>query len=118
MTTHTALTALGTKSDEYTANAADLTMQAADQVDGEEVTHVGNLLIVAHNTGASPHTITVTSVADDQGRTGDISYSLGAGEYAVFGPFAIKGWRATADAMLDFEADDAEVYFGVVKVPG
>lgn len=113
---HTPLTALGTKTNVYTANAADLTMTAADVSNKEQVTATGNELIIAHNTGASTYTITISSVVDEQGRTGDISaYSLGAGEYAVFGPFGTEGWRQT-DGKLYFEASNVAVKFGVVRL--
>jgi len=113
---HTPLMALGTKTNAYTANAADLTMTAADATNKEQVALTGNELIIAHNTGASARTITVTSVVDEMGRTGDVSaYSLGAGEYAVFGPFGTEGWRQT-NSKLYFEANHAEVKFGVVKL--
>lgn len=113
---HTPLTALGTKTDAYSANAADLTMTAADTVNKEMVALTGNELVVAHNTGAAEHTVTVTSVVDEMGRTGNVAaYAVGAGEYAVFGPFGTEGWRQS-DGKLYFEANHAEVLFGVVKL--
>jgi len=114
---HTPFTALGSKTNVYTANAADITMLVADVSNKEMVVASGNDLVVAHNTGGSPYTITVSSVVDPYGRTGDVAaYSLGAGEYAVFGPFANDGWRQT-DGKLYFEASNAAVKFGVVKLP-
>jgi len=113
---HTPLTALGTKTDDYSAGAADLTMTAADVANKESVTMTGNELVIAHNTGVGAQTVTVSSVVDDQGRTGDIStYSLAADDYAVFGPFGTEGWRQS-DGALYFEADSADVKFGVVKL--
>jgi len=116
--TLTKLTALGTfPALQPAANSADLTMTAADTVNKEQFVASGNDLIIAHNTGASPHTITVTSVADGQTkRTGDITaYSLGAGEYAALGPFAKQGW-VQADGKIYLEANHAEVKFGVVQL--
>jgi hypothetical protein len=114
---HTPLTALGTKTDAYSAGAADLTMTAADASNKEEVTFTGAEIVIAHNTGASEHTVTISSVVDALGRTGDVSaYALAAGDYAVFGPLDIEGWRQSA-GKLYFEANDAEVKFGVVKLP-
>ena len=114
---HTPLVALGTKTNAYSANAADLTMTAADVSNYEEVALTGAEIIIAHNTGASAYTITISSVADAQGRTGDIAaYSLGAGEYAVFGPFGTEGWLQS-DGKLYFQASDAAVKFGVVRLP-
>jgi hypothetical protein len=114
---HTPLTALGTKTDAYSANAADLTMTAADTVNNEQVTLTGNELVIAHNTdGVNPYTVTVSSVVDDMGRDGDISaYSLAAGEYGVFGPLGIEGWRQS-DGKLYFEGSNAAIKFGVIKL--
>jgi hypothetical protein len=115
---HTPLTALGTKTDAYSAGEADLTMTAADAANYEEVSFTGNEIIIAHNTGASERNVTISSVADSQGRDGDISsYALAAGDYAVFGPFELEGWRQSG-GKLYFQADNAEVKFGVVKLPG
>lgn len=111
----TALAALGAYGS-YTANAADLTMTAADTSNQNACVLTAKVLLVAHNTGASAHNVTVTSVTDPYGRTGHITdYSLGAGEYAVFGPFEPAGWLQT-DGKLYFEADHAEVKFGLVKL--
>jgi hypothetical protein len=92
-------------------------MTAASVANKEQVALTGNELVIAHNTGAvDAHTITISSVIDDMGRTGDVAaYSLAAGEYAVFGPFGTEGWRQS-DAKLYFEANHAEVKFGVVKL--
>lgn len=113
---HTALIALGTKTSVYSAGAADLTMTAADVANKEQTTLTGDELVVAHNTDSGAHTVTITSIADSNGRTGNIaSYSLAAGDYVVFGPFEMDGWRQ-ADGALYFEADSATVKFGVIRV--
>lgn len=115
-TSLTKLTALGAYGS-YSANAADLTMTAADVANGNQFTFEGKDLVIAYNSDASAHTVTISSVADPYGRTGDISYSLGAGEYAVFGPFEASGWLQS-DGKIYLSADDASVKFGVVKLPG
>lgn len=102
----------------YAVNAADLTMAAANVSDKNQFVASGNDLVIAHNTGASEHTITITSIADPFGRTGDITaYALGAGEYAIFGPFKTTGWMQ-ADGKVYLEANHAEVKFGVATLPG
>jgi hypothetical protein len=113
---HTPLTALGTKTDAYSAGVADLTMTAADVANKEDVVLTGNELIIAHNTGVGAQTVTISSVVDEMGRTGDVSaYSLAADDYAVFGPFGTEGWRQTG-GKLHFEASSADVKLGVVKL--
>src|SRR5689334_19627624 len=92
-----------------TANAADLPMTAADATNKEQFVLDGKHIIIAHNTGAGARTVTLTSVADaGNARTGDITaYSIGAGEYAAFGPFDRQGWMQTAGYMY-IEAEHAE----------
>jgi hypothetical protein len=116
--TLTALAALGAYGT-YGANLADLPMTAADVANKNEVVATNNDLIIAHNTGGSAYTVTVTSVADPSfGRTGDIAaYSVGAGEYAAIGPMKNAGWKQ-ADGKLYFEASNAAVKLGVVALGG
>lgn len=114
-TSLTPLTALGAYGT-YSANAADVTMTAADVANKNQATMSAKLLLIAHNTGGSAYTVTVDSVADPYGREGDITtYSVGAGEYAVFGPFEPAGWRQS-DGKLYFEASNAAVKFGLVRL--
>ena len=114
-TSLTPLTALGAYGS-YSANAADLAMTAADIVNQNQATFGTKILLIAHNTGGSAQTVTVTSVTDPYNRDGDITtYSVGAGEYAVFGPFVPAGWLQS-DGKLYFEADSADVLFGLVRL--
>lgn len=116
--TLTKKTVLGSKTSAYsTANSADLAMAAANVSDKNQFACSGNDLVFAHNTGASPVTITINSVADPQlGRTGDIAaFSLGAGEYGIFGPFSRAGWQQS-DGYVYLEASAADVKFGVVQL--
>ena len=84
----------------------------------------GKTLLLAMNTDSGAHTVTVSSVADEKNRKGDITaYSLAAitgttPVIAQFGPFASAGWLTPTDgstpAGLWFEANDATVKFAVV----
>lgn len=106
------------KSDKTGYAKQTLTMSAADTVNLNSVPHTGKEVIIARNSGASPYTVTITSVADPvHGRTGDIAAaSLAAGEVAVFGPYPIDGWRQS-DARLYFQASNAAVLFTVLRLP-
>lgn len=117
-TTLTKTTALGAYGDYSVANSADLTMTVADVSNKNQFVASSSDLVIAHNTGGSAYTITVTSSADPHyQRTGDITtYSLGAGEYAVFGPFKRPGW-VQSDGYIYLEASNALVKFGVVVIP-
>ena len=114
--TLTKLTALGAFN-AYAANAADLTMTAADVANKEQFACSGKDLIFVHNTDAGVQTVTITSVDDAYGRAENITtYSMAAGEYAVFGPFVKHGWMQ-ADGNIYLEASAATVKIGVVAVP-
>ena len=87
----------------------------------------GKTVLVAMNTDSGAHTVTVSSVADDKNRKGDITtYSLAAitgttPVIAMFGPFVTAGWLTPTDGVtpagLWFEADSALVKFAVLTLP-
>jgi hypothetical protein len=76
------------------AGSADLVWTEADNANGNETTiSEGKTLLFAHNPTAGPLTITIGSVPDNLGRTGDISdYAVPAGGTSMFGPFKVDGW--------------------------
>jgi len=114
---HTPKVALGAYGDYSPVNSADYTYLAADVPNKEEVSLTGKELLIARNVDASPHTVTITSVVDEKGRLGDVAaYSLGANEFAVFGPFLTPGWLSTG-GLLFFEADNINIEFAVIKLP-
>lgn len=92
--------------------------EAADTVDKNKIVLTGKEVILAKNVGASPATVTVTSVADPYGRTKDISaVSVAAGVVKAFGPFTNRqGWLQT-DGSLYFEASAADIEFAVLVIP-
>jgi hypothetical protein len=98
------------------ANALDIALTAADVANKNQAAQAGSRqLLVAFNSGATPHTVTITSAADDKNRTGDLSaYSVGAGELAAF-LMKSGGWRQS-DSKLYFEADHAEIKFAVINI--
>lgn len=101
----------------YATAGVVVTMTAADTVNKEEFASTGKELVIAHNTGASPYTVTITSVADEYGRSGDITaYSIAAGVIAAFGPFPVHGWRQSNDKIY-LEANNIAVKFGVIVLP-
>lgn len=102
----------------YAAAGAAVTMAGADVSNKNQFTAEGSDLIVAHNTGAGAHNITITSAPDPFGRSGDISSeSIAAGEIRIYGPLKVTGW-IQSDGKVYLEADHAEVEFGVIKLPG
>lgn len=116
--THTAQVLKGAYGDYSSVNSADYTYTAADVTNKEQTKITGQEILLARNVnGAAAHTITINSVNTPFGRKGDVTaYSLGANEFAMFGPFEITGWIQT-DGNLYFEADNANIQFAVIKLP-
>lgn len=99
------------------ANAANLTFVAANTTDKEQFAAGGNDLVLVWNSGASPYTVTVNSVADAQNRTGDIAtYSIPAGTIAALGPFKQPGWVQT-DGKVYMEASNVAIKYAVIALP-
>lgn len=92
----------------------NLVWVAADVANKQQVAFTGREIILARNVGASPHTVTVDGVKI-KGRAGSIAaYSIAAGAVAIIA-LPTEGWRQTADAMLYFEANHAEIEFSIIR---
>lgn len=90
-----------------------VTQTAADVANYEEAAFTGREFILIQNTGASPHNVTITSVARD-GRTNDLTEAVAAGVWKITPRFPLSGWRQTG-ALLYFSADHAEIKFSVIR---
>lgn len=101
----------------YAAEGVAITMTAADPSNKSQIVATGREIVIAHNTGALARTVTITSVADPYGRTKDITAeSIAPGALRVYGAgLEITGWQQT-DGKLYFEANHAEVKFGVLRL--
>lgn len=97
------------------ANSLDVIFAAANPTDKEQFVMSGNDVLLVHNTDVSnAYTFTVTSVADERNRTGDITtYSVGAGEIAAFKFTAQKGWMQSGGYCF-IEASNAAMKFAVL----
>jgi hypothetical protein len=95
-----------------------LTLAAADVANKNHFVCSGDSkeLLIARNSGAGPHNLTITSKADTFNRTGDIVRAMAAAEVAIFGPFKVTGWKQS-DNSVYLEADHAEVLLGVIQLP-
>lgn len=101
----------------YPTAGVAVTMTAADTSNKERFVLAGNEVIIVQNTGGSSHTYTVTSTADPQGRTGDISgVTIAAGAIHCIGPLGIPGWRQSVGGYVYLEANHAEVKWGVYRL--
>jgi len=89
-------------------------MMAADTVNKNQFSASGNDLVIAHNVGASPATITIKSVADPFGRLGDVNAeSIAAGTIRVYNLRGLVGWQQS-DGNIYLEASSSDVKFGVL----
>ena len=100
------------------ANAADFTFAACDASLGNHYVANGREIVLAQNSDVSnPYTVTITSQADEYGRTGHITtYSLAAAEFGVFGPFPKSGWANGASQVL-ISGSNAAIKFAVIRIP-
>jgi hypothetical protein len=98
------------------ANAADVTLTAADVANKNQFkAEAGDILLAQNSDPTNPYTVTLTSASDSHKRTGDVTaYTLQAGDISVFGPFELEGWRQT-DGYFYLEANNAAVKFGILK---
>lgn len=99
--------------------AAAVVFTAADAVSNTFVS-TGRELLLVQNTGAAA-TVTVTSVADQINRTGDITaYSLPIGSgtptFAVLGPFPAQGWKQSNGTII-VAASTTGIAFAVIRLP-
>lgn len=108
---HTAVPGTG----QYPTAPFTLTQTAADATNYEQTAHTGREVIIFENSGATLRNITITSVADNRNRTGDVTFTLAAGAFKAIGPLGIEGWRQT-DGNLYFQADHADVLISVIRI--
>lgn len=97
---------------------AAVTLVAADATNKNQADMTGYETLLAFNSDASSHTVTINSAPDPTGRTKDITaQSIAAGKIYVYGPFKfLQGW-AQGGSSLNFEADDATVKFAWLCPP-
>jgi hypothetical protein len=98
------------------ADSLDLTWTPAIVADKEQFIPSGNDLVLVRNTHATnAYTVTFTSTADVQGRTGDVTtYSIGAGEQIAF-RFRKPGWKQS-DGRIYMEASNTAIQYAVIQL--
>lgn len=99
------------------AHAADFTETATDDPTDRVTPLVnGKTVVLAHNTNNIAGTITISSVADQFNRTGDITaYSIDAGKIARFGPFNSAGWASAGN--LNIDVSDSTIRLTILTLP-
>ena len=105
--------------DAITAGGITFTWTAGN-TGGDTFTVTGREILLAWNSGASPRTFTITSVADEKGRTGDITaYAIATGEFAYFPGGLLAGsagWK-NSQGVITITPSHAEVKWAVLKLP-
>lgn len=105
--------------DTISANGADFTWAAGTVTDGDTFVCTGREILLCKNINVAAKTITITSVDDETNRAGDITtYSIGAGEYAVFGVGLTnsKGWKSSSGT-IRITVSHADVLVAVLRLP-
>lgn len=100
----------------YIYSGVSLNLQAGDAANGNQFAMVGGEFIILQNSGGTPRVVTLSSVADAYGRTKDISETLAAGAFAVYGPFLPAGWKQT-DGNFYLNVAHADVKIAVLSPP-
>jgi hypothetical protein len=100
------------------AGQLGLVETAADAVNGNKFPLSGHEVLIIHNTDTVAQTVTISSVADSEGRTGDIAtYSVAAGTLAVFNfRGGIAGWQQS-DGSVHVLASAATIKFAILNLP-
>ncbi|HEY6021338.1 MAG TPA: hypothetical protein VIY48_15975 [Candidatus Paceibacterota bacterium] len=117
----TALTPVTIKGpfDAISANGADFTFTQGS-TDGDTFACTGRQVLLVRNTHATDaQTVTIDSVDDEQNRQNDITtYSLAAGEFAVFGIGLTneQGWK-TAAGIINLDCSSTDIYYAVLTLP-
>jgi len=103
----------------YPTAGTTLTWNDADSSNGNDFAMTGRDLVLVRNAHATdPKTYTVTSAADSQSRTKDITAeSLTAGVVVVLGPFRNKsGWAQTSNKFY-INGEDTNIKIAVILLP-
>jgi len=102
----------------YATSGVDLDWTEADTVNHNRFVNTGREILLVDNTSSdTPVTVTVSSVADPYGRTGDATKVVAAGESAVFQMFPTAGWQQSDGYVyVDCTAVD-DVNLAVLRLP-
>ena len=100
----------------YATSGTTITWTAADPYNYDQFLSTGRELLLVRNDSGDTQTITVSSVADQFGRTGDATKAVADGAYAVFQMFPTHGWQQSSGYVY-VDGADTDVYLAVIRVP-
>lgn len=88
------------------AGGATVVWTAADKTNDHSFVNDGKTLLLVKNGSGGAMSITVKSVKDEHGRTGDVVLSLADSAEGVFGPFKPSIFNQTGGVVnVDIDAD-------------
>lgn len=88
-----------------------------DSSNGNAIPMSGRDLVVIDNPDSASHTVTFHSVADSNGRLGDITTeAIAAGASKCYGPFGKQGW-AQSGGILNVDCSSALLTVRVIQIP-
>ncbi len=95
-----------------------ITLTAGDASNDMEFLNDGrSVLMVVQGASGTP-TVTVVSVADAIGRTGDIAQLMGINTTRIFGPFSPKGAWNQSSGKINLDLDtDTNTTVAVIRLP-
>lgn len=87
------------------------------EIAGSQFLSTGNeLLLVWNSSSDTPFDVTITSVADEQGRFGTFTEEIPFGELRAYGPFPKSGW-VDASGYIQVLGEDVTIKFMVIQLP-
>ncbi len=105
--------------EDYAASAdtgVAISFTAADATNGNYIKSTGKEILVAQNTDAGgPHNVTVTSVVDEEGRSGDIVVAVPASSQALFQKLPRDGF-AGPEANILVTGATTDIQFAVLRL--
>lgn len=100
----------------YATVPSSFSFVACDASNGNSFTNTGHEVLLAYNSDSSAHSVTVTSVPDAIGRSGDSTKNVNGGAYYVFQNFPPTGWRQT-DGTIHISCSNALMLFALISFP-
>jgi hypothetical protein len=100
-----------------TAGQLTLTLTACDTANGNSFTATGREILLVDNTGGSAYTFTVSSVADNLGRsdTSLTTYSVAAGVITAVQMKFLTGWVQQGGQLVYLACSNAAVKYAVIQ---
>ena len=96
-----------------------LTKTGADSTNKNRFIASGKDLVIAFQAGSTERAVTIYSVADPYGRTGNLVDPLpaAAATFRMWGPFPCLGWKQVGSQYIHLDGAHAECQFAIVELP-